>query len=90
MQINRLTDRGIPPTTRMVRNFAEEIIQRPVGKNWVGEFVKRYDTKLKSIYLRNMDRDRMKSEYAPVFKYFYDLVSEKFESLNGNAKLTCS
>lgn len=32
-QINRLTDRGLPPTTRMVKNFAEEIIQRPVSKN---------------------------------------------------------
>ena len=25
-QINRLTDRGIPPTSRMVKNFAEEMI----------------------------------------------------------------
>ena len=33
MQINRLTDRGIPPTIRMMRNFAEEIIQKPIGKN---------------------------------------------------------
>ena len=54
------------------------------------EFVKRYDIKLKSIYLRNMDRDRMKSEYVSVFKHFYDLVSESFENLNENAKLTCS
>ena len=53
----------------------------------MGEFVKRYNTKLKSIHLRNMDRDRMKSEYASVFKHFYDLVSEKFESLNENKKL---
>jgi hypothetical protein len=32
-QINRLTDRGIPPTSQMVQNFAEEIIGRGVGKN---------------------------------------------------------
>ncbi len=32
-QINRLTDRGIPPTSRMVKNFAEEMIGREVGKN---------------------------------------------------------
>lgn len=32
-QINRLTDRGIPPTTRMVKNFAEEIIKDNVNKN---------------------------------------------------------
>ena len=32
-QINRLTDRGIPPTTQMVKNLAEEIIGYSVGKN---------------------------------------------------------
>ena len=51
------------------------------------KFVKRYDIKLKSIHLRNMNRDRMKSEYASVFKHFYDLINEKFENLNENKKL---
>ena len=32
-QINCLTKRGIPPTSQMVRNFAEEMIGRTVGKN---------------------------------------------------------
>jgi transposase-like protein len=32
-QINRLTERGIPPTSQMVKNFAEEMIGRAVGKN---------------------------------------------------------
>ena len=32
-QINRLTDRGIPPTSKMVKNFAEEMIGREVRKN---------------------------------------------------------
>ena len=31
--INRLTNRGIPPISHMVRNFAEEIIQGPIGDN---------------------------------------------------------
>ena len=40
--INSLTNRGLPPTSRMVRNLAEEIINRPIGKNWTGDFVRRY------------------------------------------------
>ena len=32
-QINCLTAHGIPPTSQMVKNFAEEIIGREVGKN---------------------------------------------------------
>lgn len=31
--INSLTDRGLPPTSRIVRNLAEEIISGPVRKN---------------------------------------------------------
>ena len=73
-QINRLTDRGLPPTSRIVRNLAEEMINRPVGKNWTGQFVQRYKNRLRSLYLRNIDKDRMNAEYAPMFKQFYDLV----------------
>jgi hypothetical protein len=32
-QINRLINRGIPPTSKIVKNFAEEIIGREVRKN---------------------------------------------------------
>ena len=84
--INRLTDRGLPPTSRMVRNFAEEMIGRPIGKNWTGDFVKRYQGRLTSIYLRNIDNQRMKAEYAPLFKQFYDLVNRYFDRFVINFK----
>ena len=45
-----------------------------MGKNWVGDFVKRHKDQVKSIYLRNMDGVRVKAEYAPIFKQFYDKV----------------
>ena len=73
-QINRLTDRGLPPTVYMVRNLAEEVLGRPTGKNWTSEFVKRHQDRLKSVYLRNLDNNRVQSEYAPLYKYFYSLV----------------
>ena len=73
-QINRLTDRGLPPTSRIVKNLAEEMIGHPVGKNWTGQFVKRYPDRLHSVYLRNIDKERTNAEYAPMFKQFYDLV----------------
>lgn len=72
--INSLTNRGLPPTSHMVRNLAQEMIQRPVGKNWTGEFVKRHQNRLTSLYLKNLDSQRVKAEYAPMFKQFYDLV----------------
>ena len=73
-QINKLTDQGIPPTSRIVRNLAEEICGGVVGKNWTSDFIKRHKPRLRSIYLRNIDNMQMKAEYAPMFKQFYDLV----------------
>jgi hypothetical protein len=73
-QINKLTVRKMPPTTQIVRNMAEEIIESPVGKNWTSQFVKRYKDRLISLYLRNIDNIRAKSEYPPMFALFYKLV----------------
>ena len=73
-QINRLTERNLPPTSQMVRNFAEEIIGRAVGKNWVSEFVRRHQSELKSLYLRNINNERVKGEYRPIYQMFYNLV----------------
>jgi Tc5 transposase DNA-binding domain len=50
-RINILTDRGMPPTSHIVRNLAEEIRGEPVGKNWTGQFIKRHNLQLKSAYL---------------------------------------
>jgi Tc5 transposase-like DNA-binding protein len=72
--INDFSDRGLPPTTQIVKNLAEEIIHDTVGKNWVSDFVRRKGDRLRSLYLRNIDNMRAKADYAPIFKHFYDQV----------------
>jgi len=72
--INMLTDCGLPPTSAMVQNIAEEMIGWAVGKNWTGQFVKRYKDRLQSVYLRNIDNMWTQSEYAPMIQHFFDLV----------------
>jgi Tc5 transposase DNA-binding domain len=52
--IKRLTERGIPPTPSMVRNFATDIGKVRPGKNWVYKFVKRHAKDLDSRYLTNL------------------------------------
>jgi Tc5 transposase-like DNA-binding protein len=87
--INKLSNRGIPPTSQIVKNLAEEIIGGDeLSKNWVGDFVKRYKDRLKSIYLRNMDGICVKAEYAPIFKQFYDMVLYYLLSVLSKPKLT--
>ncbi len=77
-RINLLTDRGMPPTSHIVKNLVEEIRGGPVGKNWVGQFVKRHGLRLKSLYLRNIDNLRAGAEYAPMFQLFFSIVSYFF------------
>jgi hypothetical protein len=36
-------DCGIPPISYIVRNLAKEIHGKPIGKNWIGQFVKHYN-----------------------------------------------
>jgi hypothetical protein len=74
-RINDLTDRGMPPTSQIVKNLAEEIRGEQVGKNWVGQFVKYYRIRLKSLYLCNIDNLHAGTEYAPIFQLFFSVVS---------------
>jgi transposase len=74
-RINTLTDRGMPPTSHIVKNLAQELRGQDVGKNWVGQFVKRHGIRLKSLYLRNIDNLRAGAEYAPMFQLFFSVVS---------------
>jgi len=61
-RINKLTDRGMPPTSHIVKNLAEEIRGAEVNKNWVGVFVKRHKDRLKSLYLRNINNLRVTAD----------------------------
>ncbi|KAF2236000.1 hypothetical protein EV356DRAFT_464521 [Viridothelium virens] len=37
--INKLSQRGIPSTSKIVRNLAENIAQNPIGKSWLPRFI---------------------------------------------------
>ena len=75
--INKYTARGIPPTSKMVQNFAKEICGHKVHKNWVSRFVKRH-TNLRSGYLRNIEHARTKAEFILNFMLFFTLVNSLF------------
>jgi transposase-like protein len=74
--IKRLTERGIPPTPQMVRNFAAEIGKERPGKSWAYEFVKRHEKVLDSRYLKGFDLNRMHADRLESYQAFFKLVSE--------------
>ena len=65
----------MPPTSHIVKNLAEELRGKQVGKNWVGQFVKRHGIRLKSLYLRNIDNLYAGAEYTPIFQLFFSIIS---------------
>jgi hypothetical protein len=73
--INKLTERGLPPTCVMVRNFAAEICKQLPGKNWVYRFVDRHSTILSSGFLKGAEIARQKAdsvwELAQYFRKVY-------------------
>jgi hypothetical protein len=73
-QINKLTVCHMPPTSQIVKNMAEEIRGGEVNKNRTASFIRRHSTRLKSLYLQNIDNQRAKAEYASMFEHFFELV----------------
>jgi len=73
--INRLTDRGTPPTPAMVRNFATDIAGVAPSKMWLSRFVNRHREKLNSGFQLGFDLDRKKADNIYEYTLWFDLVS---------------
>ena len=72
--INKLTARGLPPTTSMVWNFAQDLAKKPPSKNWVYEFTRRRSNELASGWLRSVDLNRKKADNTHRYKSYFELV----------------
>jgi Tc5 transposase DNA-binding domain len=72
--INKLSDRGLPPTPQIVKNLAEEIAGGALGKNWVARFCERYQDQLISVYLRTINHKRKLADNSSYFQHFYEYV----------------
>ena len=73
--INKLSDRGLPPTPQIVKNLAEELAHEEIGKNWVARFCKRHAHRLSSVYLRTIDHKRKIADNSHHFEHYYNTVS---------------
>ena len=69
--INNLTDRGMPPTPKILANLVREMVKQPIGECWVRRFCKRYSSRLKSLYLRAIDQTRHVADNSAYFEHFY-------------------
>lgn len=77
--INKLTDRGIPPTTAMVRNFAEQFAGPRPGNLWTQRFVERHSHELDKGYLDTFEAQRRGADSRKQYEYYFNLIRRKIE-----------
>ncbi len=70
--INKLTNRGFPPTTSMVLNFAADISKHRPNRCWVTRFVKRHSNELQSGFLSGFDLSRKKADNYYQYSLFFE------------------
>jgi Tc5 transposase DNA-binding domain len=80
--INNLTERGLPPTNAMVRNFAVQIAQKQPGPHWIERWLKANKKDLKSGYLTPIDGARKKAESVYYYSLYYELLERKIKEYN--------
>ena len=75
--ITKLTERGIPPTVYMVRNFAYEIANKEPSRKWSQRFLERWKNRLDARYLSHIDSVRHKADSWWSYNQYYELVKRK-------------
>ena len=77
--IESLTERHLPPTRTMVKNFATEIAGREPSDSWVTNFLHRNQDHLISQWATAMDSDRHKADSWDKYKQYFDLMHHKMQ-----------
>ncbi|EED14978.1 conserved hypothetical protein [Talaromyces stipitatus ATCC 10500] len=80
--INQLTEKGLPPTNRMLANFAEDICGKKPGKNWATRCLKSHSDQLISRYSTGLDMDRKNADKAWKYVLYFELLGRKIMQYN--------
>ena len=72
--IRKLSNRGLPPTPKILENLVTEIVGHPIGGRWIERFRKRYGNELTSVYLRNIDQSRRIADNSKHFEHYFKIV----------------
>ncbi|KAF1364092.1 hypothetical protein EJ07DRAFT_69805, partial [Lizonia empirigonia] len=72
--IEGLTERHLPPTRTMIKNFATEIAQKESSDSWVTDFLHRNRNQLISQWATAMDSNRHSADSWQKYKQYFDLM----------------
>jgi len=77
--IEGLTKRHLPPTRKMIQNFASAIAKEPVSESWVTRFINRHSVHLISQWVTGMDSNRHKADSATKYSLYFDYLRSKID-----------
>jgi hypothetical protein len=77
--INDLTERGLPPSHEMLRNFAKEISGNRPGKNWPTRWLKTHSDELISRFTTGMDKERKRADSAFKYTIYFERLGRKIQ-----------
>lgn len=80
--IEGLTERHIPPTREMIRNFASNVAKKPVSESWVTRFINQYSFQLTSQWTVGMDAKRHQADSGAKYSLYFDLLQSKITKYN--------
>jgi transposase len=75
--IETCTERGLPPTREMVRNFATTIGKREASDAWVSRFLHRHEVDLTVKWSAGIDRDRHQADSHKKYSLYFELLHGK-------------
>jgi hypothetical protein len=77
--IKGLTERHLPPTREMIRNFASTIAKEPVSESWVTRFINRHSIHLISHWTAGMDSNRHNADSEDKYRLHFEYLHGKID-----------
>ncbi|KAI1508842.1 Tc5 transposase DNA-binding domain containing protein [Pyrenophora tritici-repentis] len=84
--IKTLTERGLPPTREMVRNFSSEVAHQQLSESWVTRFINRHEIHLISKWTSAMDRTRHLADSESKYRLYFELLHRKITEYHLEAR----
>ncbi|KAF1966290.1 hypothetical protein BU23DRAFT_593294 [Bimuria novae-zelandiae CBS 107.79] len=80
--IDKLTERRLPPTREMMRNFASVIAHQEISESWVSRFLHRNNDRIVLKWSKAMDAVRHHADSYLKYRLYFDLLHEKMAQYN--------
>lgn len=77
--IQSLSERALPPTREMIRNFASRVAKWEVSDTWVTRFLNRNSDQLTSRWATGIDRKRYIADSEYTYHLYFELLHAKIQ-----------